>query len=122
MEAVALLQELIRFDTVNPPGNERAAQVDVPLSGTVIASAAPMQPELQPLPFVPAERIEPIVPVPSRVIDFVIVTVPKPPGSRTEISPLAAVLEIAPAKVLQGAVRLHGLTSSPTPETQVRVA
>jgi hypothetical protein len=23
---------------------------------------------------------------------------------------------------LQGAVRLHGLTSSPTPETQVRVA
>jgi hypothetical protein len=31
-------------------------------------------------------------------------------------------LEIAPAKVLQGAVRLHGLTSSPTPETQVRVA
>jgi hypothetical protein len=31
-------------------------------------------------------------------------------------------LLIAPAKVLQGAVRLHGLTSSPTPETQVRVA
>jgi hypothetical protein len=31
-------------------------------------------------------------------------------------------LEIAPAKVLQGAVRLQGLTSSPTPETQVRVA
>ena len=27
-----------------------------------------------------------------------------------------------PAKVLQGAVRLHGLASSPTPETQVRVA
>ena len=25
-DAVALLQELIRFDTVNPPGNERAAQ------------------------------------------------------------------------------------------------
>jgi hypothetical protein len=36
--------------------------------------------------------------------------------------PAAAVFEIAPAKVLQGAVRLHGLTSSPTPETQVRVA
>jgi hypothetical protein len=32
------------------------------------------------------------------------------------------VFEIAPAKVLQGAVRLHGLRSSPTPETQVRVA
>jgi hypothetical protein len=29
---------------------------------------------------------------------------------------------MAPAKVLQGAVRLHGLASSPTPETQVRVA
>ena len=32
------------------------------------------------------------------------------------------VLEIAPAQVLHGAVRLHGLTSSPTPETHVRVA
>src|SRR5439155_16718496 len=58
----------------------------------------------------------------SMVIDLVIVTAPKPPGSRTLISPLAAVLEIAPANVLQGAVRLHGLASSPTPETQVRVA
>jgi hypothetical protein len=38
------------------------------------------------------------------------------------ISPPAAVFEIAPAKVLHGAVRLQGLTSSPTPETQVRVA
>jgi hypothetical protein len=38
------------------------------------------------------------------------------------ISPPEAVFEIAPAKVLQGAVRLHGLASSPTPETQVRVA
>src|SRR6185295_1862071 len=47
---------------------------------------------------------------------------PNPPGSRQLISPLVAVLEIAPAKVLQGAVRLHGLTSSPTPDTQVRLA
>jgi len=31
-------------------------------------------------------------------------------------------LGIAPANVLQGAVRLHGLASSPTPETHVRVA
>lgn len=38
------------------------------------------------------------------------------------ISPPAAVFEMAPAKVLQGAVRLHGLTSSPTPDTQVRLA
>src|SRR5205085_1782350 len=38
------------------------------------------------------------------------------------ISPPAAVLLIAPASVLQGAVREHGFTSSPTPETHVRVA
>src|SRR6266851_2522230 len=53
---------------------------------------------------------------------LVIVTCPKPPGSRQSISPLVAVFEMAPAKVLQGAVRLHGLASSPTPDTQVRVA
>src|SRR5205085_9772123 len=56
------------------------------------------------------------------VIDLVMVTAPKPPGSSTLISPAGAVLEIAPAKVLHGAVRLHGLASSPTPDTQVRVA
>src|SRR3954470_18072550 len=50
------------------------------------------------------------------------VTPPKPPGSRQLISPLTAVFEIAPANVLQGAVRLHGFASSPTPETQVRDA
>src|SRR6478735_2901877 len=55
------------------------------------------------------------------VIDFVIVTLPNPPGSSTLISPPAAVFEIAPANVLQGAVRLQGLRSSPTPETHVRV-
>jgi hypothetical protein len=73
-------------------------------------------------PVVPLARIEPKVPVPSSVIDLVTVTAPKPPGSRQSISPLMNVLEIAPAKVLQGAVRLQGLTSSPTPETQVLVA
>src|SRR5205823_7937279 len=56
------------------------------------------------------------------VIGLPIVTAPNPPGSRTLISPPAAVLEIAPAKVLHGAVRLHGFASSPTPETHVRVA
>src|SRR5262245_3518650 len=56
------------------------------------------------------------------VMDFVIVTAPNPPGSKQLISPPAAVFEIAPAKVLHGAVRLHGLTSSPTPDTHVRVA
>jgi hypothetical protein len=56
------------------------------------------------------------------VIDLVIVTPPNPPGSRQLISPPLAVFEIAPANVLHGAVRLQGLASSPTPETQVRVA
>jgi hypothetical protein len=35
------------------------------------------------------------------VIDFVMVTAPKPPGLSTEISPPAAVFEIAPANALQ---------------------
>src|SRR5438477_9867996 len=56
------------------------------------------------------------------VIDLVIVTAPNPPGSRQLMMPGLAVFEIAPANVLHGAVRLHGLTSSPTPETQVRGA
>src|ERR1044072_3325253 len=67
-------------------------------------------------------RMPPSVWLQSMVIDLVMVTPPKPAGSRQLISPPVAVLEIAPAKVLHGAVRLHGLASSPTPETQVRVA
>src|SRR6266550_6259878 len=63
-----------------------------------------------------------MVPVQSIMIDFVIVTAPNPPGSRQLMMPGLAVFEIAPANVLHGAVRLHGLTSSPTPDTQVRVA
>src|SRR5436189_1999514 len=74
------------------------------------------------MPLLPAART-PAVPASQEiVIDLVIVTAPNPPPSRQLISPAAAVFEIAPAKVLHGAVRLHGLTSSPTPETQVRVA
>src|SRR5580704_7235972 len=61
-------------------------------------------------------------PPPSMVIDLVMVTVPKPPGSNASISPPAAVFAMAPAKVMHGDVRLHGLLSSPTPDTQVRVA
>src|SRR5215212_8131792 len=74
-------------------------------------------------PLVPAASIEPkpAPVVPSMVKFLVMVTVPKPPGSRQSISPFAEVFEMAPAKVLQGAVRLHGFRSSPTPETQVRV-
>ncbi len=73
-------------------------------------------------PLVPALRIEANTSWQSMVIDLVMVTAPKPPGSRQLISPLSAVFEMAPAKVLHGAVRLQGLASSPTPETQVRDA
>src|ERR1700730_18487500 len=69
---------------------------------------------------VPAPRIE-TMQQPSMVIDLVIVTAPNPAGSRASISPSVAVLEIAPAKVLHGAVRLQGLASSPTPEAHVLV-
>src|SRR5437764_642264 len=71
--------------------------------------------------FVPETSTPAVTPSQAIVIAFVIVTPPKPPGSRQFISPPAAVFEIAPAKVLQGAVRLHGLASLPTPDTQVRV-
>src|ERR1700716_921365 len=71
----------------------------------------------------PATRVDATMPPPpSIVIALVMVNAPNPPGSSVLISPPGAVLEIAPAQVLHGAVRLHGLTSSPTPETQVRVA
>src|SRR5580692_8126774 len=75
------------------------------------------------MPFEPEARMEATwPPPPSSVIALVIVSVPKPPGSSASISPPADVLEMAPAKVLHGAVRLQGLASSPTPEIQVRVA
>ncbi len=61
-------------------------------------------------------------PPPSIVTALVMVTVPNAPGSRASISPPVAVFEMAPANVLHGAVRLQGFASSPTPETQVRVA
>ena len=77
---------------------------------------------LMTIAFVPLTRAPAVGPRPRMVIDFVIVTPPNPPGSITLISPPAAVFEIDPAKVLHGAVRLHGFASSPTPDTQVRVA
>src|SRR3954470_12309550 len=74
------------------------------------------------IPFVPGAEIPPSTPTQMIASALVIVTEPKPPGSRQLISPPAAVFEMAPANVLHGAVRLHGLTSSPTPETHVLVA
>src|SRR6185369_4595280 len=79
-------------------------------------------PALMMMAFVPDTSTPASNPSEEMVIALVMVTAPKPPGSSTLISPLGAVFEMAPAKVLQGAVRLHGLASSPTPETQVRVA
>src|SRR5687767_6864586 len=73
-------------------------------------------------PMVNDARVPANVPLPSMVIDLVIVRVPKLPGSITLISPFIAVFANAPAKVRQGAVRLHGSASLPTPETHVRVA
>ena len=73
-------------------------------------------------PVVLDARAEPSTCLHEIVIDFVTVTAPKPPGSMQLMMPPAAVFEIAPAHVLHGAVRLQGLASSPTPDTQVRVA
>src|SRR5215468_12239153 len=82
-----------------------------------------LAPALMMMPFVPATNVDATCPPPpSMVMDLVMVTAPKPPGSRALISPPAAVFEIAPAKVLQGAVRLQGSASLPRPDTQVRVA
>ncbi len=75
-----------------------------------------LAPALTMIALVPETSIDPWVPVQSMVMALVMVTAPKPPGSRQSISPLGAVLEIAPAKVLQGAVRLHGWASSPVPK------
>src|SRR5712691_1489022 len=71
---------------------------------------------------VPLARTPAITPSQVIVSALVMVTAPKPPESRQLISPAGAVFEIAPAKVLHGAVRLHGLASSPTPDTHVLVA
>ena len=93
-----------------------------PRSRTVLNGSLTLTGILITTPLTPLARIEPKVPLQSMVMDLVIVMLPKPPGSRQSISPLMKVFEIAPAKVLQGAVRLQGLASLPTPETQVRVA
>jgi len=74
------------------------------------------------IPEIPAAEMPPAFGPPSIVTDFVMVTVPKPPGSSASISPNADVFEMAPAQVLHGAVRLQGLASSPTPDIHVRVA
>src|SRR5262245_47138877 len=96
--------------------------VPIPLTAIFRRVTTSDAPALTTIPLVPLTRIEARFPPPSMVIDFVIVTAPYPPGSSASISPPAAVFEIAPAKVLHGAVRLQGFASSPTPDTHVLVA
>src|SRR4029079_10007719 len=73
-------------------------------------------------PETPLAVMSPSRPPPSRVIDLVTTTLPKLPRSSTDTPPPAVVLTTAPAKVLHGRVRLHGLASSPAADTQGRVA
>src|SRR5260370_10175029 len=71
--------------------------------------------ELTPVATIPANDSPPFM-----VRDLSIITTPKPPASRTSISPPGLVVVRGTAKVLHGLVRLQGLASSPTAETQVR--
>jgi hypothetical protein len=97
--------------------------VPTPLIVMLRSVTTSLTPALTVIPLTPPElRTLAMTPVPSIVIPLVIVTEPKPPESSALISPPGAVLEIAPANVLHGAVRLQGFTSSPTPETHVRGA
>src|SRR5436309_2006423 len=73
------------------------------------------------IPSVADTRIEATCPAPpSMVMGLVMVNEPYEPGSRTSTSPPAAVLKMAPSKVLHGRLRVQGLPSLPAPDTQVR--
>src|ERR1041385_2506854 len=96
---------------------------EIPLMRRLRRITTSLGPAWTTMPLVPATSTEATCPPPpSIVMALVIVTAPYPAGSRASISPPAAVLEIAPANVLHGAVRLQGLASSPTPDTHVREA
>src|SRR2546425_376642 len=119
---VSSTETLFAAITLIPCIPEPAPFIERPRRRTALATSAVPGGMFIMNPMVPEATVEANVPVPSMVIDLVIVSVPKPPGSRASISPPVAVCEIAPAKVLHGAVRLHGLASFPTPDTNVRVA
>src|SRR5580700_5937312 len=88
----------------------------------LMASLAPALMTMLLVPETVAAPASPSVP-PSMLIALVMVAAPKSPGSRTSISPPAAVCTSATAKVKQGAVRVHGLESLPeAAETHVWVA
>src|SRR5436190_11215323 len=109
------------FSTLTPL-SDVGAPVPMPLMSRPLSVTLSVFVAFTTIAFVPATSTPPSVYWHLIVSDLVIVTPPKPPGSRQLISPPLAVFEMAPAKVLHGAVRLHGLASSPTPETHVRVA
>src|SRR5579864_4440868 len=97
--------------------------VPIPLMRRFLRITTSDGPAWTTMPLVPLTRTEATCPPPpSMVMALVMVSAPNPAGSRASISPPGAVLEIAPANVLHGAVRLQGLASSPTPDTQVREA
>src|SRR6185312_17163477 len=97
--------------------------VPMPLNRRFLKITTSLGPAWTTMPLVPLTRTEATCPPPpSMVMALVMVRAPYPAGSRASISPPAAVLEIAPANVLHGAVRLQGLASSPTPDTHVREA
>jgi hypothetical protein len=107
----------------DPASDEAAVHaIEIEVAQVFLTSAALKLSKGMLMPFANALSIEANTSSQSMVIDLVMVTAPKPPGSRQLISPLSAVLEMAPANVLHGAVRLQGLASSPTPDTQVRLA
>src|ERR1044072_2810161 len=90
-----------------------APLIDRLRSVTTMVLGVPVAESLTLTPLTPLARIQrrPAPSVPSMVIDLVGVTAPNPPGSSASISPPAAVFEMGPANVLQGAVRLHGCTA-----------
>src|SRR3954465_5740617 len=109
-------------DRIFTPVSDVWAPTPMPLMSSPLRVTLSVAVALITIPFVPLMSTPPSVYWHLIVNDLPIVTPPKPPGSRQLISPPFAVFEIAPANVLHGAVRLHGLASSPTPDPQVRVA
>ena len=63
----------------------------------------------------------PSVPVQLIVSPWVMLMVPKLPGSTQLTSPPSAVFSMAESKSLHGASRVHGLRSLPSLDTQVRL-
>lgn len=89
----ALEHDLGRIEDTDSALAVAAAEIERLRRMTISVAAA-----LTLIPFVSDPRMEPSTPPPSMVVDLVMVTVPKPSESSTEMTPAAAVLLIAPAK------------------------